>query len=47
MTSVNLDEYVGLGGSDDQSYRHFMNVELFDKETIQKKHLYLMEKRLI
>ena len=34
MTSVNLDEYVGLGGEDDQSYRHFMNAHLFDK-TIQ------------
>ncbi|WP_075491278.1 glucosamine-6-phosphate deaminase [Enterococcus thailandicus] len=32
MTSVNLDEYVGLGGSDEQSYRHFMNVQLFDKK---------------
>ncbi|OTN75570.1 glucosamine-6-phosphate deaminase [Enterococcus sp. 8G7_MSG3316] len=32
MTSVNLDEYVGLGGSDDQSYRHFMDVHLFDKK---------------
>lgn len=35
MTSVNLDEYVGLGGSDEQSYRHFMDVQLFDK-TIQR-----------
>ena len=25
MTSVNLDEYVGLGGEDEQSYRYFMN----------------------
>lgn len=32
MTSVNLDEYVGLGGDDEQSYRHFMNVQLFDKK---------------
>ncbi|MDA3973753.1 glucosamine-6-phosphate deaminase [Enterococcus thailandicus] len=32
MTSVNLDEYVGLGGSDEQSYRHFMDVQLFDKK---------------
>lgn len=36
MTSVNLDEYVGLGGSDDQSYRHFMNVELFDKKPFKE-----------
>ncbi len=32
MTSVNLDEYVGLGGDDEQSYRHFMNENLFDKK---------------
>ena len=31
MTSVNLDEYVGLGGEDEQSYRYFMNKHLFDK----------------
>lgn len=36
MTSVNLDEYVGLGGDDDQSYRHFMNVQLFDKKTFKE-----------
>lgn len=32
MTSVNLDEYVGLGGEDDQSYRYFMNNQLFNKK---------------
>lgn len=32
MTSVNLDEYVGLGGEDDQSYRYFMNDQLFNKK---------------
>ncbi|ALS01631.1 glucosamine-6-phosphate deaminase [Enterococcus silesiacus] len=32
MTSVNLDEYVGLGGDDDQSYRYFMNDQLFNKK---------------
>ncbi|THE09365.1 glucosamine-6-phosphate deaminase [Enterococcus hirae] len=36
MTSVNLDEYVGLGGSDDQSYRHFMDVKLFDKKPFKE-----------
>ncbi|MGO2968793.1 MAG: 6-phosphogluconolactonase, partial [Leuconostoc falkenbergense] len=25
MTSVNLDEYLGLDGDNDQSYRYFMN----------------------
>ena len=29
VTSVNLDEYVGLDGSNDQSYRYFMNKNLF------------------
>lgn len=31
MTSVNLDEYVGLDGENDQSYRYFMNDHLFNK----------------
>lgn len=31
-TSVNLDEYVGLSGDDDQSYRYFMNKHLFDQK---------------
>lgn len=29
ITSVNLDEYVGLDGSNDQSYRYFMDNNLF------------------
>lgn len=29
VTSVNLDEYVGLDGTNDQSYRYFMNTNLF------------------
>ena len=36
VTSVNLDEYVGLDGSNDQSYRHFMNTNLFDHVNIDK-----------
>ncbi|MCR5686061.1 MAG: glucosamine-6-phosphate deaminase [Lachnospiraceae bacterium] len=35
-TSVNLDEYVGLGEKDDQSYRYFMNTNLFDHINIDK-----------
>jgi len=35
-TSVNLDEYVGLGENDDQSYRYFMNTNLFDHINIDK-----------
>ena len=30
ITSVNLDEYKGLSGDNDQSYRYFMNTNLFD-----------------
>lgn len=30
VTSVNLDEYVGLDGSNDQSYRYFMNTNFFN-----------------
>lgn len=36
MTSVNLDEYVGLGGDDKQSYRYFMNEQLFDKKPFKE-----------
>ena len=36
VTSVNLDEYVGLDGSNDQSYRYFMNNNLFDHVNIDK-----------
>lgn len=31
VTSFNLDEYVGLDGTHDQSYRYFMNENLFSK----------------
>lgn len=30
VVSVNLDEYVGLDGSSDQSYRYFMNKNFFE-----------------
>ena len=36
VTSVNLDEYVGLDGSNDQSYRCFMNDNLFNHVNIDK-----------
>lgn len=31
VTTVNLDEYKGLDGTNDQSYRYFMNKHLFSK----------------
>lgn len=36
VTSVNLDEYVGLTGDNDQSYRYFMNNNLFNHVNIDK-----------
>jgi glucosamine-6-phosphate deaminase len=34
VTTVNLDEYVGLGPAHPQSYRHFMQSNLFDQINI-------------
>ncbi len=36
VTSVNLDEYVGLDGTHDQSYRYFMDNNLFNFVNINK-----------
>ena len=36
VKSVNLDEYVGLDGTNDQSYRYFMNENLFNHVNIDK-----------
>ncbi len=36
ITSVNLDEYIGLDGSHDQSYRYFMDTNLFSKINIDR-----------
>ncbi|MCH4170946.1 MAG: glucosamine-6-phosphate deaminase [Lactobacillus sp.] len=36
MTSVNLDEYVGMAPDNDQSYRYFMQQHLFDKKPFAK-----------
>ena len=36
VTSVNLDEYNGLSPENDQSYRYFMNTNLFDHVNIDK-----------
>ena len=36
VSSVNLDEYKGLSGENDQSYRYFMNHNLFDHVNIDK-----------
>lgn len=36
VTTFNLDEYAGLPGTHDQSYRYFMDQNLFDKVDIDK-----------
>ena len=36
VQTVNLDEYKGLSGDHDQSYRYFMNTNLFDHVDIDK-----------
>lgn len=36
VTTFNLDEYLGLDGNHDQSYRYFMNVNLFNHIDINK-----------
>ena len=41
ITSCNLDEYRGLSGEHDQSYRYFMNHNLFDHVNIRKECTYV------
>ncbi|HWQ06856.1 MAG TPA: glucosamine-6-phosphate deaminase [Feifaniaceae bacterium] len=40
-TSFNLDEYVGLDGSNSQSYRHFMNKNLFEQIDIPSEQTFV------
>lgn len=39
--TVNLDEYIGLEPTHDQSYRYFMDSNLFDHINIDKKNTYV------
>ena len=41
VKSVNLDEYYPLAPDNDQSYRYFMNKNLFDKVNIDKANTYV------
>ena len=41
ITTINLDEYVGLDEFHDQSYRSFMNHNLFDHINIDKANTYV------
>ena len=41
VRSVNLDEYAGLAPDHEQSYRYFMDTNLFDHINIDKKNTYV------
>lgn len=41
VRTYNLDEYIGLDGNHEQSYRHFMNKQLFDHVDIDKNNTYV------
>lgn len=41
VTSINLDEYVGLTGESDQSYRYFMQHNLFDHINIKRENTFV------
>lgn len=39
MTSINLDEYVGMAPDNDQSYHYFMDTHLFNKKPFAKTYV--------
>ena len=41
VKTVNLDEYVGINGENNQSYRYFMNARLFDHVDIDKNNTHV------
>ena len=41
VTTVNLDEYYPISPDNDQSYRYFMNKNLFDRVNIDKTHTHV------
>ena len=41
VTTINLDEYKGLSPQNEQSYRYFMNQNLFDQININQSHTYV------
>lgn len=41
VKTINLDEYKGLDGKNEQSYRYFMNKNLFEHVNIEKKNTYV------
>jgi len=45
VITFNLDEYVGIDGAHDQSYRYFMNQQLFDHVNINKQNTHVPDGR--
>ncbi|MFA7378666.1 MAG: glucosamine-6-phosphate deaminase [Bacilli bacterium] len=43
VTTFNLDEYIGLEGTHHQSYRYFMDVNLFNRIDINKKNTFVLK----
>lgn len=43
VVTFNLDEYIGLEGTHEQSYRYFMNVNLFDHIDIDKSKTHVLK----
>ena len=43
VVTFNLDEYIGLEGTHVQSYRYFMNVNLFDQIDINKENTHVLK----
>ena len=41
VMSINLDEYKGIGAADVQSYRYFMNDNLFNHVNVNKDHTFV------
>jgi len=41
VTTFNLDEYIGLSGTDPNSYRYYMNHNLFDHIDVQKQNTFV------
>lgn len=39
LTAINLDEYIGLSGTDEQSYRYFMNTNLFNEKPFKESYV--------
>lgn len=39
LTAINLDEYIGLKDTDEQSYRQFMNQHLFNKKPFKASYV--------